>query len=341
MSYQRRLEAPQSPIGDSPSWDQVVANGQEIITDIVESVQAGGVRIDDRYKQLSWTIGGTQALSQLSPADSLRAATTFFDVTVTSLARHVRDQPELLPCFVTAILALSESINRRMRHATLAYTGYLLDRLHEAHLDERRRIARELHDWLGEGLSVALRQLELYEIGSPERPPEPALATALAKEALVEAMRRLRAVTSGLRQEPETSLEKSLIHYIESVAADADVRLRVTGDEVWASPTVIDEVSLIIREALRNALTHGAPQLVLIGVDLSPHELRAWVEDDGRGLAAADYADPFLAGTSGLASMQERAVLIGGRLTLLTALGQGTRVELLVPLPGHLDEQSG
>jgi signal transduction histidine kinase len=116
------------------------------------------------------------------------------------------------------------------------------------------------------------------------------------------------------------------------------VRLRVSGDETWASSTVLEEAFLIVREAIRNALRHGDPQLVLIGVALAPHELHAWVEDNGCGFTTS--AHPVFTGT-GLASMRERAALLDGRLTIASAPGQGTQVELLVPLPGRRDDQRG
>jgi signal transduction histidine kinase len=333
-SYESSLRSSRSPLIAEPlAREQALANASQIINDVIESVQSGGVRIDEGYKRIAWTIGETRAESQMSPADSLRAAVTFFHVTVTSLARHHEDHPELLTCFLIAVLALNESINQRIRESTLAYTAYLLNRVHQAHIDERRRIARELHDRLGEGLSVALRQLELHEIASMAEPDTLALRPTIAKEALAEAMRRLRLVTSDLRQDPVTNLEKALLRYLDSVAADADVRLRISGDETWVPPSVLDETFLIIREAARNALTHADPQLVLIGVDLAPHELRAWVEDDGCGLVSKPGADPADDGT-GIASMRERADLIGGRLTISSEPGQGTHVELRVPLPG-------
>ena len=190
-------------------------------------------------------------------------------------------------------------------------------------------------------MSVALRQLELHELTSETDPPTPSPRAAMAKEAIAEAMRRLRVVTSDLRQESVRSLERALIQYIDAaagdVAANADVRLRVSGDETWASPTIIDQAFLIIREAIRNALRHGTPRMVLIGVALAPHELRAWVEDDGCGFVPGPRRDPVSAGT-GLISMRERAALIGGRLTVSSIPGQGTYVELLVPLPGCRDE---
>ncbi len=331
-SYEQSLAQSQSPLlADPRSREQALVNGSEILTDVVESVQSHRIRIDESYKRIAWTIGQTRAVSELSPADSLRAAVIFFNVTVSAMICYVQDDTRLLSSFALAVTALNESINRRIREANIAYTGYLLDRIHRAHLDERHRIARELHDRLGEGVSGALRQLELHELVETEQPIEPRLHTSLAKGALTEAMDRLRLVILDLRRDSVTSLEKALGDYVNSTATDVDVRLRISGDESWAPPTVIDEVFLIIREALRNALAHASPQLVLVGADLAPHELRAWVEDDGTGF------DPQAARTrvsAGIATMRERAALVGGKLSVSSAPGQGTQVELVVPLHG-------
>jgi signal transduction histidine kinase len=324
-SYVAGLEASGNPlVGDPCCRERVVADAVEVLGDVVASVEAGGA-------------GGGGEGRLLRPVDSLRAAAAFFDVVVSALGRHVGDDPEFLPCFLVAVRALNESLGRRIREGAVAYTGFLLNRVHRAHVDERHRIARELHDRLGEGLSVGLRQLDLREIAGPADPLD---RVAIAREALAGTMRQLRLVTSDLRAEPVSSLEKALLRFLDSTAADAHVRLRVSGDERWAPPLVIDESFLVIREAVRNALAHGGPQLVLIGVDLSPGELRAVVEDDGRGFAAAAGGQRG-AGGSGLASMRERAALLGGRLAVSSVPGHGTRVELVVSLPGHCDERPG
>jgi signal transduction histidine kinase len=151
----------------------------------------------------------------------------------------------------------------------------------------------------------------------------------IAREALVEAMRRLRLVASDLRHDPVTSLEQALSDYLDRIFADADVQLVVTGDETWVPAAVLDEAFLIIREALRNALKHGRPQSVLIGVGLTIYELRVRVYDDGRGLECGG-ADSPLAGT-GPATMRERAALLGGSLEISSEPGRGTSVELSVP----------
>jgi signal transduction histidine kinase len=97
-------------------------------------------------------------------------------------------------------------------------------------------------------------------------------------------------------------------------------------------PAVIGEAFLIIREAIRNALTHGDPGTLLIDIILAPHELHAWVEDDGCGFLLGAVS----AGI-GLSSMRERAALLNGRLAVASTLGQGTQLELLIPLPGTND----
>jgi signal transduction histidine kinase len=231
---------------------------------------------------------------------------------------------------MSTLSGLNKWVGRRI-HAGDGGMAQHENRVYEARLDERRRIARELHDRLGEVLTVGLRQLDLDEIMGPEIPEG---QSVIAREVLVEAMRRLRLVTSGLRDEPVTSFEKALADFLNRVCADADVHLVVLGDETWAPAEVVDEAFLIVREALRNALTHGAPQSVVVGVEVTRRELRAWVDDDGRGFACGDEAESPAAGT-GLATMRERARLLGGTLAIVSKPGRGTSVELNVPLSGH------
>jgi signal transduction histidine kinase len=316
--------------------DHAIASGDEMITEVAAKVEDGGFRTE--------AAGGTPltmtpaAERQPNPAELVRATATFFDVTVASLAARVQDDPELLTCFTTAVCALNESISRRLRAAILGHTGYLLERVDQAHIGERRRIARELHDRLGGQMSAALRQLELHEIiadadaaGADSKVADSKVA--IAKDALTEAMHRLRIVSSGLREKPVRSLEEALVHYIDSTSADTEVRLQVSGDEHWAPSAVIEEVYLIIREAVRNALDHAAPRLVQIVVALAPHELNAWVDDDGSGFTLTEGGGA-PAGI-GLSSMRERAAALAGRLTIMSVPGRGTQIELLVPLRGH------
>jgi signal transduction histidine kinase len=236
---------------------------------------------------------------------------------------------------MNALAALNKWVGRQIRSSDNSDVAQYANRVHEARMAERRRIARELHDRLGEVLTVGLRQLDLDEITGPSIPEG---QSAIAREVLVEAMRRLRLVTSGLRDEPVTSFEKALVDFLNRVCADADVHLVVLGDESWASAEVIDEAFLIVREALRNALTHAMPQSVVVGIEVTRRELRAWVDDDGKGFVCGDNGQSPVAGT-GLAAMRERSALLGGTVSIISKPGHGTSVELAVPLSGHRHEK--
>jgi signal transduction histidine kinase len=330
-SFASCLEESYGFIADDPSFiEQALVTASDIIGDVERSVSATEIRIDESHKPNSWDIARAGRGNCLSPADGLGFAVMLLNIVIRALTVHVSAEQELMPCFTLAVQALNESVSRRMQAVAAACAANTLERVHRAEVKERQRIARELHDRVGEVLSVGLRRLDLEELAERDtagRQP------GVGREALVEAMRRLRTVVLDLREPPVANLEKALLRYVHCMRADAEVRLHISGDEAWAPPAVLDEVFLILREAVRNALLHGAPQLVLIGVELDPHELSAWVLDDGCGFAPRS-ADRGAAGV-GLASMRERAALIGGRVAVSSVPGYGTRVELRLPLQEH------
>lgn len=332
-AYARNLAALDSPISRDPiALRQAMANAEQILDDVAETLRAGTIKVGDSHKMIAWEVGAARAASGVHPDESLRAASVWFQAVVTCLMERMPGDAESMRLLTLVVLGLERSITTRIREASASYSSFLLDKVHEAQVEERRRIARELHDRLGHGLSVAHRQLELYDL---HRATKPATATAkveTAQQAILETMQNLRAVTSELHpQEPLNSLEKALLYYLETVDMDeVDIRLRVSGDETWASPAVRDESFLILREATRNALNHANPTKVLIRVAFAPHELRASVEDDGLGFAEGGRRSDGV----GLMSMQERAAIIGGTTTITSRPGHGTHVELYVPFSG-------
>jgi signal transduction histidine kinase len=319
---------------DPQSREQVLAHGGQILSDVVHSLRTGAISVGgDRL--LAWDIGRTRAAEGVHPRESLQAAAAFFEIVLKAGARELGTDGSL-PLLTLMALTLNEIISTRIREATSGYSGHLLNEINEAHISERRRIARELHDRIGHALTTAHRQLDLYQIHQEKDSLTAANRVQAAEEAVREAMQNLRAVTSELRlQEPLKSLEKALASYLDSaVGVTACVRLQVNGDEAWASPAIRDESFLVIREAARNALAHSDPTIVLIRVDIAPHELRAWVEDDGSGfdITGQDSA------RGGLLSMRERSDLMGGSISIMSKPGWGSQVELVVPLAGRRDD---
>jgi signal transduction histidine kinase len=335
LDYEQALVRAGNPvIKTDESRRQTRAQAGATLSDLIQSLRRRRVTVDSERWLLTRDIGEARAAGKLDPRDSLRAAGTLFEIILARVERHVSDRSGPLELLALTALAVNGSINTRIRDAAGAYTGYLLNIVHQAHLKERARIARELHDRVGPGLSVAHRQLELLEIMVADGSPRAAAKIDNAKQGVDEAMQNLRAVTSELRfEDPVTSMEKALLSFTETLRTDeVTIRVSVNGDETWAPPAVRDESFLVIREAIRNAFAHGAPAVVVARIDISPHDLRAIVEDDGVGFDADRVGER--AGV-GLSSMRERTELMGGALSVSSCPGRGVRVELHVPLPGH------
>ncbi|MEW9534555.1 sensor histidine kinase [Microbispora sp. NPDC049125] len=331
-AYRRTLNSIDSPIaGDPAAMDQALLNAEQILVDVATTLRTGKWQPENLQLLLARDIGTARAARGIHPKDSLKAASAFFRSALSALSAHVEPDVRAVEGFTLVVLALERNIAVRIRESSESYTGFLLNKVHEAQLLERRRIARELHDRIGHGVSVVYRQLELYDLYRVTEPAKASAKVEVAQQAVQDTMRTLRSITSELRpQEPLKSMEKALLCYLDTVEADGvNVRLLVNGDETWASPEVLDESFLIIREAARNALSHGGPTTVLIRVDIAPHELRASVADDGCGF------DPHVRPKSdgvGLSSMRERAELMGGAVVLTSQPLGGTQVELSVPL---------
>jgi signal transduction histidine kinase len=151
---------------------------------------------------------------------------------------------------MSALSGLNKWVGRQIRSADDGDMAEYENRVHEARLDERRRIARELHDRLGEVLTVGLRQLDIDEITGPEIPEG---QSKIAREVLVEAMRRLRLVTSGLRDEPRTG--NSSTASIESRLCLSSARRTVMSYKGIGAPFLFLGNSRSITEANAAAMT--------------------------------------------------------------------------------------
>ncbi|MFC8722613.1 sensor histidine kinase, partial [Kitasatospora sp. NPDC057198] len=146
--------------------------------------------------------------------------------------------------------------------------------------DVRTFVAREVHDRIGSGLALVLRRLDLLEHAPPGRPDLRRSRLDEARSALAEALGATRALVADLRGAPSgggaaaapvPSLEAALRGYLRAAAPTGTaVRLRVRGDEGRLPGPVRDEVAVVVREALRNALAHARAASVGAVVTVTP-----------------------------------------------------------------------
>jgi signal transduction histidine kinase len=197
--------------------------------------------------------------------------------------------------------------------------------------DERRALAREVHDWIGSGLVLALHQLDLFAVAAARGEPDAPARVSQARRTLEELQRATRRLVSDLQERCWVGgLEVEIREFVaQANVLGARTTVVVRGDEEALAPRTRDEVFAVIREALRNAFTHACAEHVTVAVEIGADAVRASVDDDGIGCDRATLA----AGRGGgLVVMRERAEALGGTLTVTATRPRGTRVDLCVDL---------
>jgi signal transduction histidine kinase len=226
---------------------------------------------------------------------------------------------------------LQELEHRRQLQETFAR------RLIETQEAERRRIALELHDGVGQALILAKNHLTtaLHAGGNSRQEP-----IAQASSEVSEALDEIRITARNLRP-PELDrlgLAKALEAMLDRTGANTTMRFSFELEDVnpkRVRPDVEIQLYRIAQEAISNALKHSKATEVIVELKQEGPELRLTVQDDGAGF---DPAVAGFRGGSGLSGMRERARLIGGIVTVRAAVGKGCRMSVSVPL---LDEQRG
>ncbi len=200
--------------------------------------------------------------------------------------------------------------------------------------EERNRLAREIHDTLAQGLAAITLQLETADAlleahATPERSRQAVTqALALARANLEEARRSVL----DLRAAPleGRTLLQALQALCDETAAKRQVPVRFVSRGAADAVPLRVEAGLyrIAQEALANAIRHAHPSSVLAELHLHPDRVRLVIQDDGGGFDAQAIPK----GRYGLISLNERERLLGGSLALESSPGEGTRVQVDVPL---------
>jgi signal transduction histidine kinase len=201
---------------------------------------------------------------------------------------------------------------------------------------ERRRIGRELHDRVAHTMGVVHQSLLLYEAYRHHDPQKAEEKLELAKRRTSEAMNDTRDLSQALslseHEEEELELEAALSELLRDVVpSEMEEKLTVIGDEQTVSDEVREQLFLVLREAVRNTVSHSGARKVSVEVRTNEERIVGVVEDDGRGFGrkSSERAE-----AGGLAYMAERASLLGGTCSIESVPGEGTRVETSFPLDG-------
>ena len=234
----------------------------------------------------------------------------------------------------SAFAAVWVAYRFRVRQVARAYQRRLDERV-----NERMRIARELHDTLLQSFHGLLLRFQTASYLLLEHPAD-------AKEKLDGAIEHAaKAITEG--RDAVQSLRASTVE-----RNDLAVAIRTLGDELASNPSAHqppsfsvavegetrdlhpiarDEIYKVAAEALRNVYRHAHASRVEVEIRYDKQQFRLRVRDDGRGIDPAVLAGQEIEGHYGLRGMPERATLIGGKVAVWSETGAGTEVELSIP----------
>ncbi len=223
--------------------------------------------------------------------------------------------------------------------ALAAAFNAMLDRLESARREaartalaaqegERLRVAQELHDEIGQTLTAVTIQAERAADGDPALASD---ALRRVADAVRDSLDEVRRIARELRPEAldDLGLVNALIALCSRIGAQDGpvVRRDLQGTLPELSPDVELVIYRIAQESLTNALRHSGGRSATVSLKADAETLTLRVVDDGKGMPAH-----LPSGTAGIAGMRERALLVGGRLSIDSRPDHGTEVRLSIPV---------
>lgn len=203
--------------------------------------------------------------------------------------------------------------------------------------DERRRIARELHDDTAQRLAALI--LRLRQLAAERDAVRRSALFEVVREELVEASDGVRRIARGLRppELEELGLELALQAHARTLRESGvfEVEIHPGGVEHCLDETEKLVIYRIVQEAIWNAMRHSGARSASVRLSRESGSVVARVSDEGRGFDPSMVADEERG--LGLIGMQERAAMIGGRLYIDSTPGEGTRVRVVVPVHAETD----
>jgi len=227
-----------------------------------------------------------------------------------------------------AFLRVQDTADLRMQQA-----------MNSAREDERRRLAREIHDGPAQVLSNAIFAVHTAEQIAKRAPGQVADELVQLRELLKDGVAEIRRFMFDLRPTmlQDLGLGPTLARYVDDYSRFFAKRVKLTCQEALPTLTPDQELTIfrIVQEALQNVHKHAGPDAdAEVNLSSSGNVLVLSISDNGRGFNPGTVT-PRTGHGAGLAGIKERANLVGGELTVTSSAGQGTTIKLRMPLRGH------
>jgi signal transduction histidine kinase/streptogramin lyase len=202
-------------------------------------------------------------------------------------------------------------------------------------LEERARLAREIHDTLAQGFVGISSQLDAVAMCMPEA-DSPArkylnIAQRMARHSLTEARRSVMDLRASILDEHDLGAALQSGSQIWTAGTGVEVEVGITGQTGTLPQEMEQHLLRIAQEAVANALKHAAATRIWIKLTTEGRKISLRIVDNGRGFEPKDVFSSL--GHFGLLGIRERADRLGGSMRLASRPGEGTEVEVTAPLP--------
>ncbi len=218
---------------------------------------------------------------------------------------------------------------------------YLRDARH-AVMEERTRIALDLHDGLVQTLIGLNYKLDLLEQMSGNSPPNIRLLAGEVRSQLKKVIEEARYVVFNLKPIyfEKTDLIPALRSYLKSYEKQSGIAtsLKIVGNEVRIPPRTKVFLFRIVQESLSNVKRHARAKQVRVGIRVKARDLTTIIRDDGIGFSLKEISnDPEKWTSFGVRGIEERARLLGGNASIMSSPGHGTTIQVTLPLETRED----
>jgi signal transduction histidine kinase/ligand-binding sensor domain-containing protein len=208
----------------------------------------------------------------------------------------------------------------------------------ESRVQERTRIARDLHDTLLQSVHALLLRLQTVSNVLPSQPDEAKRRIDRVIEQTSSAVTEGRDTLNELRASASMiDLDQAVTNFAQEILSNSppdvvpEIHVRVEGTPRSLNPIVRDEIYRIVTEAVRNAIEHANAARIEVQILYQEHHLRLRIGDNGTGIDPAILDQNHKPGHWGLRGMRERAKLVGGTFEVWSKVGSGTDIELSIP----------
>jgi signal transduction histidine kinase len=332
-------EVSQQLVGRSIELGQGIAGW---VAETGQSALVNDVQTDPRFSPEIDTTTGFHTVSQLcTPLQFQKQALGV--LTVVNKAGPIPFERKDLRWLQTLAALAAVSIANVQLYARLREER---DRVLIAQEELRKKLARDLHDGPTQVLSTIVMQAEYIKKLVEHEPEQVGAEMDRLSQVGRRAVREMRTMLFDLR--PLVLETQGIVAALQlfterhQVAGGPQILLHVDGHVGRFASALESATFSIVQEAVNNALKHAAAQNIWLRVSMRNQTLVIEIEDDGYGFDMESVLRGYDSrGSFGLLSMRERAEIVGGELTVVSAVGQGTTVMLRVPTAAEPEEEEG